>query len=586
VELTLASPATGPVTAVWFGPDGTRLYARTFSGRIFQTDDFDTWIPAVSPPAPAGPPAATAARLPEPDARVLGTANPARIYALANHLSRSDDGGRSWTNLTAFKSASVIGDGQRSLAIAPSDPDQIVVANNFGVWRSLDGGLSWSGLNLSLPNLPVRRILATPEGASVTRIWVEGLGTLELPLSSVTWVPAPDPDVAAEANSRQQYSAVVGAEITASGSSGDVVYAGGSDGRIWISFDAGKTFRISRAETGTPVERIFVDAAEPRVALAALRGRGTRVIRTTNAGNFWDDLSANLPEGEVRAITADRASNAIYVAGDRGVFYARADLNNPGSPNVAWTLLTGMLPVAPATDVKLDRAGNQLYIALDGFGVYATLAPHRSSALRVVNAADFSTRAAAPGSLLSIIGGRVNGASGAGLSYPVLAASDSDSQIQVPFEATGSNVALDLQTRTGNVTLPLPMLPVSPAIFIGRDGAPMVLDADTGLLLDFRSPARSNMRVQILATGLGKVRPEWPTGLAAPLENAPSVVAPVQAFLDRIPVEVTRATLAPGYIGFYLIEVQLPAAVNAGQAELYIASGGQESNRVQIAIEP
>src|SRR5262249_54935827 len=125
-----------------------------------------------------------------------------------------------------------------------------------------------------------------------------------------------------------------------------------------------------------------------------------------------------------------------------------------------------------------------------------------------------------------------------------------------------------------------------PAIFIGRDGAPMVLDADTGLLLDFRSPARSNMRVQILATGLGKVRPEWPTGLAAPLENAPSVVAPVQAFLDRIPVEVTRATLAPGYIGFYLIEVQLPAAVNAGQAELYIASGGQESNRVQIAIEP
>jgi uncharacterized protein (TIGR03437 family) len=51
-------------------------------------------------------------------------------------------------------------------------------------------------------------------------------------------------------------------------------------------------------------------------------------------------------------------------------------------------------------------------------------------------------------------------------------------------------------------------------------------------------------------------------------------------------VQVTRAALAPGYIGFYLIEVQLPALVNAGAAELYIAADGQESNRVQVVLEP
>ena len=58
------------------------------------------------------------------------------------------------------------------------------------------------------------------------------------------------------------------------------------------------------------------------------------------------------------------------------------------------------------------------------------------------------------------------------------------------------------------------------------------------------------------------------------------------AYLDRTPVEVLGATLAPGYVGLYLVEIRLPAIVNAGPAELYIAADGQESNRVQVVLEP
>jgi len=136
------------------------------------------------------------------------------------------------------------------------------------------------------------------------------------------------------------------------------------------------------------------------------------------------------------------------------------------------------------------------------------------------------------------------------------------------------------------VRFPLAVQPVAPAIFVGRDGSAMLLDADSGLMLDARNTAHSGARLQILATGLGKVRPEWPTGLAAPLENPPAVTAAVQVYLDRVPVAVTRAVLAPGYIGFYLIEIQVPEIVNFGSAELYIAADGQESNRVRVTLEP
>jgi uncharacterized protein (TIGR03437 family) len=85
---------------------------------------------------------------------------------------------------------------------------------------------------------------------------------------------------------------------------------------------------------------------------------------------------------------------------------------------------------------------------------------------------------------------------------------------------------------------------------------------------------------------LGKVRPDWPAGLPAPMENPPVVDAQVHAFLDGSEIPVTSATLAPGYIGFYVVEVQLPAIANLGTSELHLTAAGRESNRVQVVIEP
>jgi uncharacterized protein (TIGR03437 family) len=243
--------------------------------------------------------------------------------------------------------------------------------------------------------------------------------------------------------------------------------------------------------------------------------------------------------------------------------------------------------MAAANDVTLNDAGNQLFVAVEGYGVWATTAPHRRRDPRLVNAADFSARPAAPGSLLSVIGALVRSATAGQSRVPVLAATEQESQIQVPFDVSGAALALTLETGApAPLRLGLPLRPASPAIFVDRDGAAMLLDADSGVLLDALKTARAGTRVEILAAGLGRVRPDWPAGLPAPLENAPQVVAPVRVLLDRVPVEVTRATLAPGYVGFYLVEFTVPEIVNAGPAELYLEADGQASNRVRIYLEP
>lgn len=392
------------------------------------------------------------------------------------------------------------------------------------------------------------------------------------------------------AAARQRYSGALGADIRTTVSAGAVVYAGSADGRIWSSLDSGASFGPLPYQGAGPVESIFVDPAQPSVALAAVGGTaGPHVLRTVNYGRAWDALdSASLPNVAAHGITADRASNSIYLATDKGVFYGRADLQNASLPATTWqSLMTPKLPEVPATDVKLDPAGVQLYIALQGYGVYAATAPHATRSIKVVDAADYTQRAAAPGSLLSVLGAQLRGASAASLPYPVLSSSDGESQIQVPFEAGGGAVSLALETSSGGrVNVPLAMQPVSPGILVSRDGVPMLLDADTQLPLDLRNPAHSNGRILVMAAGLGRVRPDWPAGVPAPVQNAPAVAATVTATLDGAPVKVNSAVLAGGYIGFYLVELQLPSIVNAGMLQLSIAANGIESNRVRVWVEP
>src|SRR5579863_5831093 len=117
MDLALASPATGSVSRVWFSSDGSLLFAQTAEGRVFESADMETWaIPA----NPVSPPEAVTGegKAPESGAR-LYPQDAKRILALGAHLYRTVDGGASWTNLTVYGDASVIGSGQHDVAVSP-----------------------------------------------------------------------------------------------------------------------------------------------------------------------------------------------------------------------------------------------------------------------------------------------------------------------------------------------------------------------------------------------------------------------------------------------------------------------------------
>lgn len=594
VELALPSAGTGAVNRVWYASDGSGVYAQTPNGAIWHSADFEKWKPADLGIAPARGLSANVGRVPEANAyvqRANGTA--VRWYAAGRFVYRSDDG-NAWSNTTAYQEQSILGSGILDMAVSPGDPDDLVVANGHGVWRSLDGGLTWNGLNQGLPALQPRKILALPNGLRPARLLIDsGNGAAEVdwqPGERSVWRPAERETYETQRQWRSQLSRQLGAQITAASAQGDWVYAGSSDGRLWASSDRAQNWQTFTIQDGGSVNDIYVNPSEPRIALAAmsirnLENRTPLVVHTVNGGRFWDDTTANMPAGAARAIAADPETGAIYAATSAGVYFTITNLSLLATPT-PWIPVSLGLPSQSVMDLRLDEAGNQLFVALDGWGLYAAMAPHRSLRLNVVNAADWSTRPAAPGSLLSILGARADRVAAGNLRAPVLGVTAAETQIQVPFEATGELLSLTLEAAGGTRTYGLPLAAVSPAVFIARDGAPLLLDAHSGVALDASNPAHPGGRVQILATGMGAVEPEWPTGIPAPAENTPKVATPIKVYLDKEPVEVTRATLAPGYIGFYLIEIQLPKLVNAGPAELFLEAGGRQSNRVRLYLAP
>ena len=170
--------------------------------------------------------------------------------------------------------------------------------------------------------------------------------------------------------------------------------------------------------------------------------------------------------------------------------------------------------------------------------------------MRIVSGADLTERAAAPGSLVSVLGAKVADGEKPGSLVPGAGRIGSKLPVAGAFRGVErAHFRLTLEGATDRWTVPLTVKDAAPAIFVDAEGAPLILDAASGLVLDPKIAVYAGSTVQILATGLGKVTPEWPTGVPAPLDTPPAVTGTVTAFLDGRPIEVTRAVLAPGLCG-------------------------------------
>jgi hypothetical protein len=296
-----------------------------FGNRIERSKDFgETWLEG-----------ATGPKYPEDDGRSvarLWRIEPGRaaeagvLYCGADPgcLFRSDDGGETWTENDALgrhptREGWFPGAGGlivHSIILDPANTQRMWVAiSAAGVFRSEDGGASWTPQNTNLKNI----------GAKY------------------------DPNIPVYTEVGQCVH--------------HLVHAGGDNDRLYAQTHWG-TYRSDDGATtwaditeGLPADFGMVMAAHPHnpdvayvLPLQGAEFRGPpegklRVYRTSDAGNTWEALTNGLPQEEAfmgtyrEAMTTDSLDRAgVYFGTNTGQLYASADAGD------SWRLITANLP--------------------------------------------------------------------------------------------------------------------------------------------------------------------------------------------------------------------------------------------------
>jgi uncharacterized protein (TIGR03437 family) len=159
--------------------------------------------------------------------------------------------------------------------------------------------------------------------------------------------------------------------------------------------------------------------------------------------------------------------------------------------------------------------------------------------------------------------------------------------IVVPFATTETYATVQVTnngTKSNAVTVYTNF--AAPGMFaVGANGvgAGVITHAD-GSLVTPTSPAKVGETVIAYATGLGSVTPGVADGAAGP-SNPLAVVSGIDVYIDNVLGTVSFAGLAPGFVGLYQINVQVPQ--NAGPGDVYfdIAGPGVYHSQTIISVQ-
>ena len=226
----------------------------------------------------------------------------------------------------------------------------------------------------------------------------------------------------------------------------------------------------------------------------------------------------------------------------------------------------------------------------------------------VANGASFQVNAGiAPGSIVSIFGtgltGEAQSAAGApvpkvlldtvvsfnNVPAPLFYVSPTQINAQVPFELPPGGATVEVRSLSSSVVRQtITIATAAPGIFTTNQqgtGAGAILHAGDFRTVSESAPARPGEFISIFCTGLGPLTSPVADGNAAPYPPPETILTP-EVRVGGIVANVSFSGLAPGFVGLYQVNIQVPLAAPTGNAvPLVLTSGGVSSNIVTIAIQ-
>lgn len=154
-----------------------------------------------------------------------------------------------------------------------------------------------------------------------------------------------------------------------------VIWVGTDDGNVQVTKDGGETWMLLNENIPNNPEYWVsrVEASHHELGTAYLTYTGYRrddfrpfVYKTTDFGENWTDISANLPDGPVNVIREHHINPDVLFIGTEFQVW----VSNSGGET--WTSMKLDMPTSPVHDIKIQERDNDLVVATHGRGIYVT----------------------------------------------------------------------------------------------------------------------------------------------------------------------------------------------------------------------
>ena len=287
-------------------------------------------------------------------------------------LYRSTNGGATWT-LTDRNFPSILID---AIAVHPTDADTVYIGSDMalggGVYKSTNGGSTLIAKNSGLLDTIVYSITADPSNPRTLYAGAWGGGAFKSTDGGLNWQ---------EKNGEDDDSLWLPYvyDIAISPAAPEIIYLGTAydDEGVFKSTDGGETWQEMSSGLPDDDRDIFAMAVHPSDANIVLAGTENNVFRSTNGGGGWDATSGVPADTQVLALAVDAQSPNIAYLGTfgRGIYRssdggANWEPVNTGLDN----LYVYELVVDPvSTHVIYAATANKVYKSTD-YGGHWTLA--------------------------------------------------------------------------------------------------------------------------------------------------------------------------------------------------------------------
>jgi photosystem II stability/assembly factor-like uncharacterized protein len=322
---------------------------------------------------------------------VLGVSpvDPNIVIVAGFDIRKTNNGGTSWSSVPAAGHVD-----NHCIRFAPGSSTTILSGNDGGLFRTSDGGSTWTSLNKGLAITQFYRLGLSKLTPTLMVAGAQDNGNMKL--AGGTWSSITNADGMGGfidfSNDSNVYATIQYGSLYRSTNGGsswtsistpssgawvtpfvqsptvaNTIYAGTD--KVYMSTNQGSTWTaISGALSGAgPLEIVKVHT-NPNYLLA---GDGDKLYRTTNGGSSWTDVTGTLP------VAANYLTDAVMNDNDPQMIWVTFSGYNAGQKvyrstdgGATWTNISGTLPNIPVNCIVYQNTPqNPIYVGTDA-GVY------------------------------------------------------------------------------------------------------------------------------------------------------------------------------------------------------------------------